>query len=238
MSTVSARIRSAVTINPLLGRYLSHLSPEDVRQLFKLQEKPFRTPADFAVAPGERVPVIRRRTDGKRELVHLRWGLVPHWTHDPAIGQTLINARAETVAIKPAFREGFARRRCLIVTDGLNEWQDQRRRLEPWLFTLKSGGLFGLAGLWERWRNPRGAILETVAVITTDANRLIAPTHSRMPAIIPASGYDTWLDPASDIDDLDALLRPYPADEMDARQIARSKADEVPLLDLMEQARS
>lgn len=233
------RTRANTVVDPLLGRYAACLAPDDLRELFALPDKPFEAPAEFVVAPGERVPVIRRRTDGERELVHLRWGLIPHWSHDPAIGQTLVNARCETVAMKPAFREGFARRRCLVVTDGLNEWQDQRRRPEPWLFTLKSGGAFGLAGLWERWRSPRGEAVQTVAVITTDANRLIAPVHTRMPVIIRPSDYATWLDPESDFETLDALLRPLPPDEMDARPIARSRVgtDDMPtLLDLMEQA--
>jgi putative SOS response-associated peptidase YedK len=196
--------------------------------------------ARFNIAPTQPVPVVRMRPAG-RELVWLRWGLVPSWAKDPAIGNRLINARAETAAEKPAFRAALRRRRCLVAADGFYEWQKQQagRAKQPYFIRLRDDRPFAFAGLWETWeakkgtgpicaQHPEGHLgkldlspfpprLETCTLLTTDANDLIRPLHDRMPVIIAANAYDAWLDPATeDPRQLAALLVPYPSDAMEA----------------------
>jgi len=138
-----------------------------------------------------------------RRLDLLRWGLIPFWAKDPGIGARMINARAETVAEKPAFRAAFRRRRCLIPADGFYEWRREGPRKQPYHFRLPDGGPFAMAGLWERW-SPEGADpIETCTILTTDANDVVRPVHHRMPVILLPEAYETWLDP--DVDDRGAL---------------------------------
>jgi len=170
----------------------------------------------YNVAPMQMVAAVRVAPgDGRRELVRLRWGLVPRWARDPSIGNQLINARAETAAGKPAFRAAFKGRRCLIPASGFYEWRGGGRARQPMFITLRSGGLFALAGLWEEWRQPEGEALQTFCLLTTTPNSVVAPIHDRMPAILPPADHAAWLDPAlSDQGRLGGLLRPYPADQM------------------------
>jgi len=167
------------------------------------------------VSPGLEVPVSERRDHVIRQLAWLKWGLVPSWAKDPAIGNSLINARAESVADKPAFRAAFRRRRCLVVADGFYEWQRTGVKKQPYFLRLRDDRLFALAGLWESWEGPDHSALETCTIITTVPNELMEPIHNRMPVILAPEDYDRWLDPAiQKPEQLQPLLRPYPSDAM------------------------
>jgi putative SOS response-associated peptidase YedK len=172
----------------------------------------------FNIAPTQAVAAVRRvpeSSEPARQLVLLRWGLVPSWAKDPKIGNSLINARAESVAAKPAFRTAFRRRRCLVVADGFYEWQRTGTKKQPYFIRLADDRPFAFAGLWEFWEGPDHSALESCTLITTSANELMAPIHDRMPVILSPDDYDRWLDPAiQKPDQLQPLLRPYPSGEM------------------------
>lgn len=177
----------------------------------------------YNIAPSQPVPVVRLAADkAARELVLVRWGLIPFWAQDPEIGNRLINARAETVAEKPAFREAFRRRRCLVVADGFYEWQKQDGQKQPFYIRMRDGRPFAFAGLWERWRGSDDVVIESCTLLTTGPNELMRPLHNRMPAILHPKDYDLWLDPEVQRPDLlQAVLLPYPAEEMTAYPVSR-----------------
>jgi putative SOS response-associated peptidase YedK len=170
----------------------------------------------YNVAPGQDVPVIRQDTgDPKRSLSLMRWGLIPSWAKDPKLGYKLINARAETVSDKPAFREALQSRRCLIPADGFYEWAKEEKTKSPYCFTLVDDSVFAFAGLWDRWKDRNGEALQTCSIITTSANALVAGAHDRMPVILEPENYDLWLDPGfSKTKPLLDLLQPYRAGSM------------------------
>jgi putative SOS response-associated peptidase YedK len=154
--------------------------------------------------------VVRER-DGQRRLDTLQWGLVPFWAKDPAIGRRLINARLDGLAEKPAFREAWTRRRCLIPASGFYEWSDAKGGPKrPHFIRASSDPLLALAGLWERWRTPSGDRLETCVIVTTDATQQLAPIHGRMPLLVPRAAHAVWLDPRSGLADVAALVRAVP----------------------------
>lgn len=170
----------------------------------------------FNIAPTQVVTAVRTNPAGTRELCSLRWGLVPSWADDLAIGNRMINARAESIAVKPAYRRAFKTRRCLIAADGFFEWQKTGRQKQPYYIRLKNDRPFGFAGLWETW-SKSGAPVESCSIITTDANELVRPIHDRMPVVIPPEAYELWLSPGNqEIEVLQSLLLPYPAAEMTA----------------------
>jgi putative SOS response-associated peptidase YedK len=174
----------------------------------------------FNVAPGQPV-VAARVAEAARELTALRWGLIPAWAGDPTIGNRLINARAETVAEKPAFRKAFEQRRCLVPMTAFYEWRrGGERGGEPWAFFRADGGLLAVAGLWERWVGLDGTELETCALLTTTPNELVARVHDRMPVIVTRADHERWLDPDARGGALAGLLVPYPADRMRARRVS------------------
>src|SRR5262249_41276153 len=153
--------------------------------------------------------------------VFCRWGLIPSWAKDKKIGARLINARAETVAEKPAFRSAFKHRRCLIPADGFFEWKNEGGRKQPYYITLQDGGLFALAGLWEEWHSGAGEVMPSCTIITTEANEVVRPLHERMPVILEVTGYADWLDPtAKSKEALLSLLRPFPAERMRAYPVS------------------
>ena len=174
----------------------------------------------FNIAPAQAVSVVRmnpREREPRRELVALRWGLIPGWAKDPAIGNRMINARAETVAEKPAYRVAFRRRRCLVPADGFYEWQRIGGKKQPYFIHMRDDGPFGLAGLWESWEGPDHSLIESFTVLTTEPNDVVRPIHNRMPVILNESDYSLWLDPAvKDPGVLAPLLKPYPADSMES----------------------
>ena len=169
----------------------------------------------YNIAPTKTVVVVG--DDGTRFITQMRWGLIPSWAKDPAIGNQMINARAETVATKPAFRVALRKRRCLVVADGFYEWQKRGRGKQPFYIVLKSRKPFGFAGLWETWTSPDGEEIRTCTIITTDANELLKPIHDRMPVILTREAEAIWLDPTiQDPARLLPLLTSYRAEEMEA----------------------
>jgi len=209
----------------MCGRYSLTTPLEAVTNLFGVAGRP-NFPARYNIAPTQDVPVVRAADgdgdgdgDGGRRLDLLRWGLVPHWAKDLKVGSRMINARAESAAKSPAFRNAFRQRRCLVPADGFYEW----RKLpggtkQPYRITLKAG-LFAFAGLWEAWHDPAGETVRTFTILTTDANELLMPIHDRMPVILAPADYDAWLgaeDPAA----VQALLQPFPAAAMVATPVS------------------
>jgi putative SOS response-associated peptidase YedK len=154
--------------------------------------------------------------------VLLRWGLIPSWAKDPSIGARMINARAETLAEKPAFRSAFRKRRCLVAADGFYEWQQRGTGpKQPYRIAARNSGPFAFAGLWERWRNPaEGHDVESCTIVTTGANALLSPIHNRMPVILAPESYDLWLDPEAALDRVQDLLAGGPGVDLMASAIS------------------
>lgn len=170
---------------------------------------------NYNIAPSQQVVACRRTEMGWRELVLLRWGLIPHWAKEPKTGYSMINARAETVADKPAYRDTFKHRRCLIPTDGFYEWQPGKPRKQPWFIHRQDGAPLAFAGLWEHWELENFKV-ESCTIIVTQANKLITPIHDRMPVIIAPVDFEQWLDPKQDKEALLSLLKPCPEKDIEA----------------------
>ena len=180
----------------------------------------FDLPPSYNVAPTQLVAAVRAIPESpQRELTLLKWGLVPSWADDPKIGYKLINARSETAATKPSFRNALRHRRCLIPADGFYEWQKVETKKQPYLTGVGQGEVFALAGLWEDWER-NGEVIQSCTILTTEANELMRPLHDRMPVILPPETYDRWLDPTVDVRTLQELLRPFPAEKMNARPVS------------------
>jgi putative SOS response-associated peptidase YedK len=197
----------------MCGRFTLALSDEDAgqefAQAFGLAEVP-NLPQRYNIAPSQAIAVVLAEPDSSRQLQWMQWGLVPSWAKDSAIGNKLINARAETVSEKPSFRAAFKRRRCLIPADGFYEWQYVGGRKQPYYIFLEGHQPFAFAGLWEHWQSGDGSEIRTCTIITTIANELMTPIHDRMPVILEPDDYAQWLDPKlQDPSQLQALLRPY-----------------------------
>jgi len=172
-------------------------------------------PPHYNIAPTQQVPVVRFNSQrGCRELAMLHWGLIPPWAEDPSVASRMINARAETLADKPAFREAYRARRCLVVADGFFEWERRQRKKQPHYVVRADGEPMGFAGLWERWG--RGdATIESCTIVTTDANETVRHLHDRMPAIVDRDDYATWLNPElHDPEQLAGILHPAAADAL------------------------
>ena len=168
----------------MCGRYMLTSPVEALRQLFMFEQRP-NLMARYNIAPTQEVPIVRLTRDrAARELIMVRWGLVPFWADDLAIGNRLINARCETVHTARAFREAYGRRRCLVPADGFFEWQKQGKLRQPFLIERKDRAPFAFAGLWERWRGADDAVVRSCTIITCPANKLVAPLHDRMPVIL------------------------------------------------------
>ncbi len=203
----------------MCGRFTLHAPPEAVAGYFDIDAIPDLAP-DYNIAPAQAVAAVRV-PERDRELVMLRWGLVPSWAKDLQTGYRMINARAETVAEKPAFRTAFRQRRCLIPADGFYEWRKTPDGKQPWHIRMRDGGLFAFAGLWECWLGP-DARIESCTIIVTHANETIRPVHDRMPVIIDPADFDRWLDPeCRDAKAMQALLQPWPAAGMEAFPVSR-----------------
>jgi putative SOS response-associated peptidase YedK len=189
----------------MCGRYALHSNPEVVALLFGLSEVPAYQPR-YNIAPTAQVLIVRQD-----EAVMVRWGLVPRWAKDPSIGVKLKNARAETIAEKPSFREAYRKRRCLIPANGFYEWKAEDGRKQPYYIYPSGGALFAFAGLWEQWND-----LRTCTVITTEANEKMAAVADRMPVIVSPAEYSAWLAGG------DVPLRPCPATVIDIRRVGRA----------------
>ena len=191
----------------MCGRYALTSPPEVIAERFNLLWVR-DVSAHYNITPSQTIPVVRDTEKG-RELALLKWGLIPSWAKDAAIGAKLINARAETLADKPAFRNAFRRRHCLVPADAFYEWKAVGGRKQPYAIRMADKKLFGMAGLWEHWVNADGEIIETCTIITVDANELVGELHERMPLIIQPGDYGAWLDSA--YPKAQDLLKPFPA---------------------------
>ncbi len=184
----------------------------------------------YNIAPTQYVAAIRNDEEQQREIVMLRWGLVPFWAKDPAIGNRMINARAETVAEKPSYRAAYRHRRCLVLADGFYEWQRQGDGKVPHFISLASGEPFALAGLWEHWKDKQtGDSLQTTTLITTEANEFMRPLHHRMPVVLEPASADEWLAGSNDLlDDVANRTPPLQAWPVDRRvNNARNEGDDL-----------
>ena len=203
----------------MCGRYTLTSAPEAIRALFRHAEQP-NFPARYNIAPSQPIAIVRL-VEGKRHFALVRWGLLPSWVKDPKSFALLINARGESAADKPAFRAAMKRRRYLIPADGFYEWQAGGARKQPFYVRAKAGGALAFAGLWETWMGPNGEELETAAIVTTRANRTLAPIHDRMPVIVPPDGFDLWLNCADvDAKTAAALIAPAPDGLLEAFPIS------------------
>jgi putative SOS response-associated peptidase YedK len=199
------------------GRFTLTRSAAEVAEHFVLSSPPAFAPR-WNAAPTQELPVVRVRSTGERVLELRRWGLVPRWARDPSLGARMINARVEGVLERPAFREAIRRRRCLVPADGFFEWQGKARARRPFHIARPDGGLFAIAGLYERWRGAGGEVLDSFALLTRPARGAVAALHDRMPLIVDPPGYAAWLDPAAP--DPSALLAALPQ-EVGADLVAR-----------------
>ncbi|MDX2170044.1 MAG: SOS response-associated peptidase [Deltaproteobacteria bacterium] len=203
----------------MCGRFTLTSSGRRLQQRFALAAAPADPPPRYNIAPSQPVLVIPNRPT--RRLRPARWGLIPHFADDPRVGHRHINARAETLATRPAFRAAFARQRCLIPSDGFYEWRRGARAREPFHIRPRDGEPLAFAGLWDVWRPASGEPIASCTIITTGANPLLAPIHDRMPVILPPDAWDTWLDPAAcDPFALRPLLVPCPDDWLEAYPVS------------------
>jgi len=202
----------------MCGRYAITTAPEAMRRLFGYREEP-DFPARYNIAPTQPVPVVRRH-EGERQFALVRWGLIPAWVKDPRQFSLLHVARGESVSDKPAFKNAMKRRRCLLPADGFYEWSEHGPK-RPFFIRARSLAPIALAGLWETWTGPNGEEVESAAVITTPANRTLAPIAERMPAIVPGEAFDLWLD-CSAVDALTAaaFLVPAPDSLLEAYEVS------------------
>ncbi|SDT43271.1 Putative SOS response-associated peptidase YedK [Paenibacillaceae bacterium GAS479] len=206
----------------MCGRYTLVITLEELMRRFLIGDTtiPFHSP-QYNIAPSQMVLAVI--SDGKHNrLGELKWGLVPPWAEDPKIGFRMLNARAETAAAKPAFREPLRRKRCLIPADGFYEWQKSGTGKQPMRITLKNGEPFAMAGLYETWISPTGEKLSTCTVLTTEPNELMRPIHDRMPVILQREDESIWLDRnIQEPSRLQGLLAPFPAEQMTAYPVGR-----------------
>ncbi len=206
----------------MCGRFTLSVDPDDLREAFPQFTLQDDLPPRYNIAPSQPVAVVPN--NGQNRIEFFRWGLIPSWAKDPKIGNRMINARAESLVEKPAFRAAYKRRRCLVLADGFYEWRQEpgRKTKTPMYIRLNSGKPFAFAGLWEAWRAPDESTILSCTIITTDSNELIAPIHDRMPVILAPEAYELWLNPEEQSPDrLTGLLKPYPASEMMAYPVSR-----------------
>jgi putative SOS response-associated peptidase YedK len=207
----------------MCGRYTLTLSLEALRSAFPGAKFQIDYAPRFNIAPSQMIPVIREEAEGGLRADLFKWGLIPSWSKDETIGFRLINARAETLAEKPAFRAALKFRRCLIPADGFFEWVniEAAKNKLPIYFRLKSKAVFSFAGLWETWKSPRGEEINSATIITTEPNTLVSQFHARMPVILSQDKYTNWLAPgAKSPDELHSLLQPYPEAGMECYPVS------------------
>jgi putative SOS response-associated peptidase YedK len=199
----------------MCGRYRLARKKEILAETFDVDNDVEWSPR-YNVAPSQNVPIVRQdASQPSRSISLARWGLIPFWAKDAKAGYKMINARAETVADTPAFRDPFRSRRCLILADGFYEWSKEGKQKSPFCFSMADDSIFAFAGIWDRWRNADKEWIETCSIITTSANALLSGIHDRMPVIVRPESYDLWLDPGfTKVDDLHDLLKPFSADAM------------------------
>jgi len=205
----------------MCGRFILKTPFSELVRLYNLTNSVNLAPR-YNVAPTQDVAVVRSSPTGGRTLALMHWGLVPWWAKDLKVGVRMINARDDTLVSKPAFREAFEARRCLVPADGFYEWKKlDGKRKQPYAILPRDGGVFSFAGLWEHWRDKAsGGTVLSCTIITTSPNTLCAPIHDRMPAILPPEAWGRWLgEERASSAELQALLEPYPVDAMIALPI-------------------
>ncbi len=207
----------------MCGRYtLSDIDRvEDFLEVDESHIPPQARSPRFNIAPTETAPVLRVRKT-RRVLDLARWGLVPVWAKDPAIGSKLINARAETIASKPSYRDAFRHRRCLVPANGYFEWKKTQQGKQPFLFQDNAGSLLAFGGVWERWRQPDGDWLISFSIVTTPPNEIAAHIHDRMPLILTRSSFPLWLDETASPSELEPLLIPFSARSLRCFPVSRA----------------
>ena len=194
----------------MCGRYRLSRSKELLAEHFDVEPDDDWEPR-YNIAPTQNIPVIRQYPEQpKRFGSRMRWGLIPVWAKDASIGFKIINVRAETIVVKPTFRDALKKQRCLIPADGFFEWRKKGKAKTPFCFTMADDSIFAFAGIWGSWRNPEGKAIETCSIITTTPNALLIDIHDRMPVILPDDAYGLWLDPGFQKPDaLCDLLKPF-----------------------------
>lgn len=206
----------------MCGRFVREVTPELIAGAFgavlSLPKSVMLT--TYNIAPSQPALIVRGQ-GGRREVAALQWGLIPHWAKEASVGHRMINARAETVATRPAYREAFRLRRCLVPATGFYEWARTGKGKQPYLVRMNEGELFAFAGLWESWQPPGGELRETFTVITTDANARLRGIHDRMPVMLSLKESEGWLDPQADPARLQSLLKPAPDESLTLHPVGR-----------------
>jgi putative SOS response-associated peptidase YedK len=203
----------------MCGRFVRKVKLHEAMDFFKAALIEAEMAPSFNIAPRQPVAVIME--DGKRKIVAMQWGLIPHWAKDEKNANKLINARSETIGEKPSFKNSFKKFRCLIIADGFYEWQGTGRNKKPFFICRKDDAPFGMAGLFDRWQNPEGKVITTCTIVTTEANEIMKPIHHRMPVIIDPENYDIWLNPHEvDIAKLGKFLKPCNSDILKAFEVS------------------
>ncbi len=206
----------------MCGRYTLTADMRKIAETFGVSVPPSLKDGEprYNIAPTQ--DVVTLLYDSETHLDLLRWGLIPSWAKEEAIGSRMINARAETLAEKPSFKRLLTGRRCLLVADGFYEWKQEGKSKVPMYFTLEDNDLFTFAGLWDSWKAPDGRVLRTCTIITTEPNETVSSVHNRMPVILGRENREAWLDP--DVKDehlLTSLLKPYREEMMTARAVSK-----------------
>ncbi|NUM78041.1 SOS response-associated peptidase [candidate division KSB1 bacterium] len=203
----------------MCGRYTNTAKLDAMQLRFDFDTDETDFVPRYNIAPTQYAPVLILDDSGNKRLEMMRWGLIPHWAKDASIGNRMINARSETIHEKPVFKSPFQKKRCLVLADGFYEWQKTGKTKQPLRITLKNRQLFGMAGLWSRWKDANGKEIKTFTIITTTPNALMKKIHDRMPVIIPPELEDAWLQ-GEDLDKLQGMLVAYPAKEMAAYEVS------------------
>jgi len=201
---------------PMCGRYKLSRRKQIIEEHFDSVSGEEDWSPRYNIAPTQPIPVIRQNPkEPVRELSLMRWGLIPSWAEDASGAARMINARSETAATKPAFRDSMKDRRCLIPADGFYEWVRTGKAKQPFCFEVNQGQLFAFAGLWDRWKDPSGHWVKSCSILTTTPNAVVSAIHDRMPVILDRVAYDLWLDPGmTNVAAVSELLKPYDARQM------------------------
>ena len=222
----------------MCGRYFLHSTADKLSSLFGEMPMPLLA-ARYNIAPSQPIPVIRQNPAGRREMVLVRWGLIPSWSKGPDSRFSMINARVETVAQKPAYRTAFRYRRCLIPADGFYEWRAADNAKQPYVLRPRDGVPLAFAGLWEHWQDANGNELESCTILVRAANEQVKTVHERMPVIMTPNSFDLWLNiHAQKPQPLETLLAVQQAPELEIYPVSRAvnspKSDAASLLEPLE----
>lgn len=202
----------------MCGRFALVVTREEFATQFNLGRQVTVAPR-YNIAPSQQIIIIRSRIYSSVPTA-VRWGLIPRWSTDVRVGNTLINARAETVKKKPVFRAAFNARRCLVPATGFYEWKQEGGQKQPYFIQMRNGRLFAFAGIWDTWQSPEGESIYCCAVLTSKANSIVGNIHDRMPVIIPESAYDLWLDSWEEGSFFEHYLAPYPSANMEVYPVS------------------